>query len=839
MFIMKSASMRTKACYVRLLHLVYFLLFFSSVGTLYGQTVPYEGFGANAVGGSNSSTVYHVTNLNSSGAGSLANGIGSNRTIVFDVSGTIVGRFDLIGISYLTIDGSGQNIIINNNNNGDGISFDGANTHHCILKGIHVTNAGNDGINVLDGSHDILITNCSSYNNVDGEIDIAGGTNVTVQYCILGGSSNGGPGPMLITATNVSVHHNLFSPASANTPGERCPLVHCNYSPVGNPNADIRNNIVWKYGRNNGTGSGYGTAIAYNATGNVVNNYYYTTGTSPGSATNTDDGYGAGATGKMYAAGNVSGNNGVNANAASNHAEYSIPSQYAVTMQSACAAAALVLANAGPRPLNSTDQAMINAVTLPNCSSTPTNQPPTANAGNNITLTLPTNSTTLNGSGTDPDGTIVSYAWTRVSGPTTYTLGSPNSATTTLTNLVQGTYVFRLTVTDNGGATGTATVTITVNAAANQPPTANAGSNITLTLPTNSTTLVGSGTDGDGTIVSYAWTRVSGPTTYTLGNANSATTTLTNLVQGTYVFRLTVTDNGGATGTATVTVTVNAAANQPPTANAGSNVTLTLPTNSTTLLGSGSDPDGTIASYAWTRVSGPATYTLGSANSATTTLTNLVQGTYVFRLTVTDNGGATGTATVTVTVNAATPPSGNQPPVARTENDIVLTLPIISSLLHGNTSSDPDGVIISYEWTQLSGPNQAIITDRLTDIATISSFVAGIYTFQLKVTDDDGASSTKAMKVTIENHGGQYPELTIYPNPTAGTLNVKYTANTNGKLRLFIYDANRRLMKSELIDKNQLSITETMDVNLYAKGIYFIEIITPDNEKSVKQFVKM
>ena len=54
--------------------------------------------------------------------------------------------------------------------------------------------------------------------------------------------------------------------------------------------------------------------------------------------------------------------------------------------------------------------------------------------------------------------------------------------TTTLTNLVQGTYVFRLTVTDNSGATATDDVTVTVNAAANQPPTANAGNNITLTL---------------------------------------------------------------------------------------------------------------------------------------------------------------------------------------------------------------------------------------------------------------------------------------------------------------------------------------------------------------------
>ena len=106
---MKSNSMRIQTPYVRLLHLLFFLLFFSGT-SLYGQTVLYEGYGANAVGGSNSSTVYHVTNLNSSGSGSLAAGIGSNKTIVFDVSGTIVGRFDLIGISYLTIDGSGQTL---------------------------------------------------------------------------------------------------------------------------------------------------------------------------------------------------------------------------------------------------------------------------------------------------------------------------------------------------------------------------------------------------------------------------------------------------------------------------------------------------------------------------------------------------------------------------------------------------------------------------------------------------------------------------------------------------------------------------------------------------------
>jgi ribosomal protein L14 len=327
------------------------------------------------------------------------------------------------------------------------------------------------------------------------------------------------------------------------------------------------------------------------------------------------------------------------------------------------------------------------------------NQPPAANAGNDIVLTLPANSTTLSGSGSDVDGTIASYAWSRVSGPTTFNLGSPNAATTTLTILSREFTPLDLTVIDNSGATAADDVTVTVNAAANQPPTANAGNDIVLTLPANSTTLSGSGSDVDGTIASYDWSWVSGPTTFNLGSPNAATTTLNNLVQGIYTLRLTVTDNSGATATDDITVTVNPAANQPPAANAGNDIVLTLPANSTTLSGSGSDVDGTIASYAWSRVSGPTTFNLGSPNAATTTLNNLVQGIYTLRLTVTDNDGATATDDVTVTVNAA----ANQLPAANAGNDIVLTLPTNSTTLNGS-GSDVDGTIASYAWSRISGP---------------------------------------------------------------------------------------------------------------------------------------
>ncbi|MET0635091.1 MAG: right-handed parallel beta-helix repeat-containing protein [Chitinophagaceae bacterium] len=109
----------------------------------------------------------------------------------------------------------------------------------------------------------------------------------------------------------------------------------------------------------------------------------------------------------------------------------------------------------------------------------PTNIPPTANAGTDATITLPTNSYALKGSGTDTDGTIVSYAWTRTAGPSQFTLSNATAANPTLSNLVAGTYTFRLTVKDNIGATATDDVNILVN------PVASGGKSYTLKFASN------------------------------------------------------------------------------------------------------------------------------------------------------------------------------------------------------------------------------------------------------------------------------------------------------------------------------------------------------------------
>jgi len=197
---------------------------------------------------------------------------------------------------------------------------------------------------------------------------------------------------------------------------------------------------------------------------------------------------------------------------------------------------------------------------LTNTRASNTPQPPVAHTNAAQVLYTPTNQTTLTGSGTPVSpATISSYSWTKVSGPDTPVITSPSSATTTVTGLsVPGFYLFRLTVTDNNGLTGSALDSVLLN---DGHPVVNAGSNQTITLPTSSVNLSGTATARPGhSIQSTTWTKSSGPSGGSITSPASLNTSVTGLTQGTYIFQLSATDDQALTSNSQVTVTVNPAA---------------------------------------------------------------------------------------------------------------------------------------------------------------------------------------------------------------------------------------------------------------------------------------
>ena len=90
----------------------------------------------------------------------------------------------------------------------------------------------------------------------------------------------------------------------------------------------------------------------------------------------------------------------------------------------------------------------------------------------------------------------------------------------------------------------------------------------------------------------------------------------------------------------------------------------------------------------------------------------------------------------------------NKPPKVVAAADQVIQAPASTHVLNGTASEDA-GVIIGYQWTQISGPSIAVIDSPNSLSTAISGLIVGDYVFRLSAFDDDGETGTDDMTVTV------------------------------------------------------------------------------------------
>jgi pectate lyase len=258
---------------------------------IYGQTLAFpgaEGFGAYSKGG-RGGDVYHVTNINDSGPGSLRFGIYSAdgpRTIVFDVSGTIKLKSPLeVNKDCITI--AGQTAP------GDGICLRDYNfsisANNVIVKYIRSrpgdeTGEQVDAISINSGKN-IIVDHCSASWSIDEVLSCSTGEcnkidSVTVQWCIISEGLNHskhhkgahGYGSLIrgCYGANYSYIHNLYAHnANRNPRPGNYDRNSYDKDPLG-LQFDFRNNVMYNWGHNRPSYDGDSKSVCRY---NYVNNY--------------------------------------------------------------------------------------------------------------------------------------------------------------------------------------------------------------------------------------------------------------------------------------------------------------------------------------------------------------------------------------------------------------------------------------------------------------------------------------------------------------------------------------------------------------------------------------
>ncbi len=378
--------------------------------------------------------------------------------------------------------------------------------------------------------------------------------------------------------------------------------------------------------------------------------------------------------------------------------------------------------------------------------------PVIANLPATALTTLPANTVSLPATVTD-DGlpnppATVSTLWSKVSGPGTVTFANPAAASTTATFSAAGSYVLRLTANDSLlSASQDITVTVNPLVVGNTAPViSNLPAAQTITLPTNTLsftpTVVDDGLPNPPSTLTYAWSKVSGPSTpaavpyaltFSATDTKNTTVTFDFGGVGAYVLRLTVSD-GALTTSQDVAVTLLDAPAAAATFGAIPNKTVKVGDTLRFVLAA-NDPNYQ-QTLAYSLLSAPTGATLGGAGNALFSFTPSKSqvGNHPVTVQVADNtqpASLTASKSFTITVvDANQPPAFTAPSKA---DDSVLAGATFTRAL---SATDPDaGDTLTY--SLVSGP-PGMTVSAAGALSWTSPSVVSVQTATIKVTDSAG-----------------------------------------------------------------------------------------------------
>ncbi len=364
------------------------------------------------------------------------------------------------------------------------------------------------------------------------------------------------------------------------------------------------------------------------------------------------------------------------------------------------------------------------------------NGPATGTEGSQIDLTL-----TVADAGDDDTHT---YAWTVTKNGQAYTSGA--ASTLSFTPDDEGAYEVSITVTDDDGGSVTATKSITVY---NVDPVASITNAPVGSVAEGSLVQLGSTASDVGVLdtLSYAWSVTKNGAAYAPSGlvTNLSTFEFTPDDNGSYVVTLVVSDN--TDGQVSVSTAAIAVANVDPTPSIDSQPVTGTEGDLLTFSGSVADPGSADThAYAWTVAKDGHAYAVSGNNGATFSFVPDDNGTYVVRLTVTDDDGGTAFADGTPIIVDNEAPTGSIAGAASVDEGSPITLTAVPS---DAGSLDT----FTYTWSVTKNGHAYDLGATAIDgqSLTFTPDDDGDYVATVIITDKDGASTTVTHNLDVDN----------------------------------------------------------------------------------------
>jgi endo-1,3(4)-beta-glucanase len=363
------------------------------------------------------------------------------------------------------------------------------------------------------------------------------------------------------------------------------------------------------------------------------------------------------------------------------------------------------------------------------------------------------------------------------------------------------------------------------------PPIANAGENVVVIIPETTATLDGAlSNDPEGEVITYLWEQIYGPSTISFDNTTLVSPSISNLEEGIYKIKLTVSD-GTYTANSDVFVLVQQTSNSNPTVN------ITLPSENQsfpqdldiTISASALDLDGTISKIEFY----DGTTKLGEDTTSPYSYTwvNASVGAHQIKAIVTDNDSGEGTSQIVnisvIEVQSCSETSNEAQQGAFSTGftavfeTVGTNVNITFELLDTNRSG-----VIAYLWKQTPfGEAQMDNVGGLKFKKTLGGLNSGeTITYACKFAFAGGLAVTKYISYEVGSNCGSLSivdessdtKIVMFPNPVNNKLFIK--SQSEDLIKIEIYSVFGNLVKSVSKNLNEINVEDL------SSGLYLIKV---------------